>query len=220
MRVIRTTIAAALFAAAAATAAVAQAPAAGRPAATPARPAATSPAPQGGSATIAEGKFAIVDTEAFGDPKQGIQKLVAAFQVVEREFKPRRDEIQTLKTRYDGIVKQINDTQKVADQKALAALADQAETLKMEIEQKQQAGQRALDKRVKELTDPVYIDLNNALRSFANARGISVVFDASKMDGVMMIINPNGIDITAAFIAEYNQRNPASTASTTAPREE
>jgi Skp family chaperone for outer membrane proteins len=216
MRVIRTTIAAALFAASAATAAVAQAPAAGRPAATPARPA-TSTAPQGGSATIAEGKFAIVDTEAFGDPTNGIKKLVAAGQVIEREFKPRRDEITALKTRYDAIIKQGSDTAKVADQKSLAALADQAETLKLEIEQKQQAGQRALDKRIKELTDPIYLDLNNALRSFANARGISVVFDASKMNGVMMIINPNGIDITDAFIAEYNQRNPASTASTSAP---
>lgn len=206
MRVIRTTIAAALFAASAATAAVAQAPAA-RPAAPPAS-----------SAAVAEGKFAIVDTEAFGDQTKGIQKLVAAFQVVEREFKPRRDKITGLRTRYDGIVKQINDTQKVADQKALAALADQAETLKLEIEQEQASGQRALDKRVKELTDPIYLDLNNALRSFATARGISVVFDASKMDGVMMIINPAGIDITAAFIAEYNQRNPASTASTTAPK--
>ena len=159
-----------------------------------------------------DGKIAIIDTDAFGAQQGGIGRLVNAFQTVDREFKPRRDEIQGLKTRYDGIVKQINDTKNVADQKSLAALADQAETLKAEIEQKQQAGQRALDKRVKELTDPVYQDISGALQSYARQRGITVVFDVSKMGGVMMVVN-DAVDITKAFIADYNQRNPAAAAS-------
>ena len=204
MKVIRHTFAAAALAAFAAVAASAQAPAQ-RPAPAPA---------QGGGATIAEGKFAVVDTDAFTDQKDGIKRLVAAFQTVEREFKPRRDELQQLQTRYEALAKQISDTQKVADQKALAALADQADTLKTDIEQKQQAGQKALDKRVKELTDPIYQDIGQALQAFAKSRGISVVFDISKMQGVVMLVNPAGVDITDAFIAEYNQRNPATTAST------
>ena len=205
MKVIRHTFAAAALAAIAAVAAVAQTAPAQRPAPAPA---------QGGGATIAEGKFAVVDTDAFTDQKDGIKRLVAAFQTVEREFKPRRDELQQLQTRYEGLAKQIQDTQKVADQKALAALADQADTLKTDIEQKQAAGQKALDKRVKELTDPIYQDIGQALQVFAKSRGISVVFDISKMQGVVMLVNPAGVDITDAFIADYNQRNPAATAST------
>jgi Skp family chaperone for outer membrane proteins len=214
MKAIRNTLAAAALAALAALGANAQAPAGGRaaaPAATP-RPAA---AAQG--STIAEGKFAIVDTDAFQDPKEGIARLVSAAAVVDREFKPRRDEIQQLQTRYEALAKQIQDTQKVADQKALTALADQAETLKNDIERKQQDGQRAIQKRWQELSGPIFTDINNALRAYAQARGISVVFDLSKMEGVVMVVNPQGIDITAGFIAEYNQRNPASTASTAAP---
>lgn len=202
MKVIRHTFAAAALAAFASVAAGAQT----QPAPRPAGPAT--------GATIAEGKFAVIDTDAFTDQKQGIQRLVAAFQTVEREFQPRRAELQQLQTRYEGLAKQIQDTQKVADQKALAALADQADTLKTDIEQKQQAGQKALDKRVKELTEPIYQDIGNALQAFAKQRGISVVFDISKMQGVVMLINPAGVDITDAFIADYNQRNPASTAST------
>jgi Skp family chaperone for outer membrane proteins len=213
MKAIRNTFFATALAAFAALNASAQTqPAASRPAPAQPRPAAAVPA-QGG-ATIAEGKFAIVDTDAFNDPKDGIQRLVAAFQVVEREFKPRRDEIQQLKTRYDALVKEINDTKSVADQKALAAKADQVDSLKSDIERKQQDGQKALDKRVQELTAPVYQDIGNALQAFARARGVSVVFDVSKMQGVVMVVN-DGIDITSAFIAEYNQRNPASTAAAT-----
>ena len=206
MKAIRKTFFAAAFAAFAALTASAQAPAA--------RPAAPAPT-QGGTGVIAEGKFAIIDTDAFNDPAQGIKRLVAAFQTVEREFKPRRDEIQTLRTRYDALVKEINDTKSVADQKALASKADQAEALKVEIERKQQDGQKALDKRVQDLTGPVYQDIGNALQAYAKARGLSVIFDVSKMQGVVMVVN-EGIDITGAFIAEYNQRNPA-TAAAAAP---
>ena len=216
MKAIRNILAASAFAAFAALGVNAQAPArtTPAPAAQTPRPAAPAAGTQG---AIAEGKFAVVDTDVFQDPKEGIARLVSAAAVVDREFKPRRDEIVQLQSRYDALAKQIQDTQKVADQKALAALADQAETLKNDIERKQQDGQRAIQKRWQELSGPIFTDINNALRVYAQSRGISVVFDLSKMEGVVMVVNPNGIDITAGFIADYNQRNPASTASTAAP---
>jgi Skp family chaperone for outer membrane proteins len=218
MKAIRNTLAAAALLTFAALGANAQAPAGGRAATpAPATPRPSAPAAGAQGTTIAEGKFAVVDTDLFQDPKDGIARLVSAAAVVDREFKPRRDEIQQLQTRYDALVKQIQDTQKVADQKALAGLADQAETLKSDIERKQQDGQRAIQKRWQDLSGPIFTDINNALRAYAQSRGISVVFDLSKMEGVVMVVNPNGIDITAGFIADYNQRNPASTASTVAP---
>jgi Skp family chaperone for outer membrane proteins len=208
MKAIRLTFFAAAFAAFAALTAAAQT----QPAARPAAPAAN---PQAAAAAIAEGKFAIIDTDAFNDPAQGIKRLLAAFQTVEREFKPRRDELQGLRTRYDALAKEINDTRAVADQKALAAKADQATQLETEIKRKQEDGQKALDKRVQELTGPVYQDIGQALQAFARARGLSVIFDVSKMQGVVMVVN-EGVDITGAFIADYNQRNPA-TAAAAAP---
>ena len=215
MKAIRITFFAAALAATAALTASAQT----QPAARPAAPATQTPRPAAPTAAqtataIAEGKFAIIDTEAFGDQKDGIKRLVAAFQTVEREFKPRRDEITGLKTRYDALVKEVNDTKAVADQKALAAKADQAQQLEIEIKRKQEDGQKALDRRVQELTGPVYQDIGNALQAYAKARGLSVVFDVSKMQGVVMVVD-GGIDITNAFIADYNQRNPAATAAAT-----
>ncbi|HEX8499318.1 MAG TPA: OmpH family outer membrane protein [Pyrinomonadaceae bacterium] len=207
MNSIRTTFFAAAFAACAALTASAQT----------AAPATRPAAPQVGSAAIAEGKFAIIDTDAFNDPSQGIKRLVAAFQTVEREFKPRRDEITGLKTRYDALVKEINETKAVADQKALATKADQATQLETEIKRKQEDGQKALDRRVQELTGPVYQDIGNALQAFARARGLSVIFDVSKMQGVVMVVN-EGVDITGAFIADYNQRNPSTASAAPAAR--
>lgn len=216
MKAIRYTVAAAALVAFAALGVNAQAPAGTRPA-TPA-PAASRPAAPAAQTTIAEGKFAVVDTDAFQDPKEGIARLVNAASTVDREFKPRRDEIQQLQTRYEALGKQIQETQKVADPKALQNLVEQAETMKNDIERKQQDGQRAIQKRWQELSGPIFTDINNALRAYAQARGVSVVFDLSKMEGVVMVVNPNGIDLTAGFIADYNQRNPASTAAATPGR--
>jgi Skp family chaperone for outer membrane proteins len=205
MKVIRHILAAAALAAIASVAAVAQ---------TAQRPAA-SPAPAQGGGAIADARFAVIDTDQFTDQNQGIKRLVAAWQALDREFKPRRDEVQQLQTRYDALVKEISETQKVADQKAIAAKADQAEQLKTEIERKQQDGQKALEKRAQDLLGPVQQDISNAILAFARARGISVVFDLSKLGNVVMLVNEKDpINITDAFIADYNQRNPASTAST------
>lgn len=213
MKLFRTIAASAFFAAMTVVTANAQAPAAGRPAAG-APPAAARAAAPGGP--IADGKVAIIDTAAFADPKAGVTRLVRAFDVVDREFKPRRDEIVQLKTRYDQIVSDINTTKGVSDEKALQAKADQAESLKSDIERKQQDGQRAIDKRIKELTEPIYQDISTALQAYAKSRGVTVLFDASKMAGVMFVVNDT-IDITEGFIAEYNQRNPATAASSSRP---
>ena len=205
MKAIRKTFFAAAFAAIAALTASAQTPAA--------RPAAPAAAPSS-SAAVADGKFAIIDTDAFGDQTNGIKRLVAALQSVEREFKPRRDELQTLRTRYEALAKEIQDTQKVADQKALAAKAEQAEGIEKEMKRKQEDGQAAYQKRLQELTEPIFRDLSQALTAFAKQRGITVVFDLSKLGGAMMVLD-GAPDITGAFIADYNQRNPAATAATT-----
>jgi Skp family chaperone for outer membrane proteins len=204
MKVIRNAAAAAIFAAFAALSVSAQQPAANRPAA----PAA---APAQAAANVPDAKVAIIDSDAFGDQKAGVQRLLAAFNTLDREFKPRRDELQTLKTRYDGLVKQINDTKAVANQASLAQLADQAETLEKDLKRKQEDGQAAYQKRLQELTEPVFRDLSQALQNYARQRNIAVVFDISKMGNAMMVVN-NAVDITDAFIADYNQRNPASTA--------
>lgn len=165
---------------------------------------------------VPDSKFAIVDTEEFGDPKTGVVRLASAFSTIERELKPKRDELQALQTRYDQLVKDINDTRAVADQKALAAKADQAEMLQKDIKRKQEDGQRDLEKRMKDLTDPIYADLSDALQAFARQKGVSVIVDISKFRGSMMVVN-NQVDITQAFIAKYNAEHTSAPAAAPKP---
>jgi Skp family chaperone for outer membrane proteins len=181
------------------------------------RPASPAPATGAGAqnVVVADSKIAIINTEAFGDPKNGITRLVSAMSGVDREFQPRRTELQGIKTRYEQLVKEIQDTKSVAAEAQLAQKAEQADSLKRELERKQQDAQIAFEKRMREAINPLYDDIGKQLEAFARQRGITMIFDASKMAGVMFVVN-DSLDITSAFIADYNRRFPA-TASATPP---
>jgi len=197
-----------IFAAAAIIAAVTVAVAASRQAG--AQPAAPAPG------VVPVGKVAVIDTEMFTDQKAGVARVNAAYNAIEREFKPRRDELQTLRTRYDALLKELGAPAPGADQRTLAAKADEAEKLKTDIERRQQDGQRTYERRWKELTDPVFIDLNKSLREYARQRDVAVVMDISKLSGAVMVVN-DALNITNAFIADYNRRNPAAGAAPATP---
>lgn len=187
----------------------AQQPATARP--SPQRPAAASPAAPQNTGVIAEGKIAIIDTEAFADPKTGITRLVGAFEVVNREFKPRSDELQKLRAQYEQLGKDIQATTPVEDQRARNAKLEQAEALKKDIERKTQDAQSAYQKKLREVTEPVYRDISPALQAFARQRGVNVIFDVSKLSEAMFVVNDT-VDLTRAFITDYNQRNPGTAA--------
>jgi Skp family chaperone for outer membrane proteins len=181
----------------------------GRQPAAPAQrpPAASSTAPQPTGA-VADGKIAIIDTEAFADPKTGITKLVRALEAVNGEFKRYSDELEKLRAQYAQLGKDIAATEKLEDQKARNAKIEQAEALKKDIERKTQDAQSAYQKRLREATEPIYKDISPALQAFARQRGVNVIFDVSKLAEVMFVVNET-VDLTRAFIADYNQRNPS-----------
>ena len=180
--------------------------AAGRQPATSApRPAASATAPS--TFVIPDGKIAIVDTEAFADPKAGITRLIRAFDAVNAEFKKTSDDLQRMRAQYEQLGKDIAATQDLEKQSARNAKIEQAEALKKDIERKAQDAQSAYQKKLRETTQPIYDDISPALQAFARERGVNVIFDVSKLGQVMFVVNDT-VDLTRAFIADYNLRNP------------
>jgi outer membrane protein len=228
MRIKRAITAVVFAAATTASAAVAQTPArpagGGAAAPPPQRPPATAPAtsapvPQVGTGA---GTIATIDIQAFGDQKSGIARLLSAYATLEREFKPRQDELRTLRTRYEALGKELEQLQKAAsavDQTSLQKKVDEMANLEKDIKRKQEDAQAAVERREQELTGPVWDDINNALRAYAAQRGISIILERSRLAGnnLIFVVNDN-MDITREFITQYNQRNPATAAAAPANR--
>lgn len=179
-----------------------------RPAGTPA----TSAAPTQTTANVPDSKIALVDTDAFLDEKQGITKLVTAAKAVEAEFQPRRTELQNLQQQIDKATADLQKVQPVQDPKLSAQQQDKIDTMKKDLQRKGEDAQAAYQKRLQDKLGPVYEDIGKALDAYAKAHGITMVLDVTKIQG---IVSADGsLDITKAFIVEFNSKNPATAALT------
>jgi Skp family chaperone for outer membrane proteins len=211
MKRIRLIAAATLLAAAVAVSASAQT----RPGATTPRPAAT---PAISTAPVPDSKIAFIDTGAFGDEKEGINRYVTAMKGLEREFKPRQDELNNIQSRLKAIADEISKLSgnPVVDPKTTQAKQDEGERLQRDLKYKKEQADADFAKRYQEVVGPISADIGKSLDQFAAQRGITMILDISKLAPVVLTTNP-AMDVTRAFIAEYNSKNPA-TASATTPK--
>jgi Skp family chaperone for outer membrane proteins len=177
-----------------------------RPAGTPA----TSAAPSQTTANVPDSKIALVDTDAFLDEKQGITRLVTAAKAVEAEFQPRRAELQSLQQQIDRATADLQKVQAVQDPKLSAQQADKIDTMKKDMQRKGEDAQAAYQKRLQDKLGPVYEDIGKALDAYAKAHGITMVLDVTKIQGIVSAAD--SLDITRAFIVEFNSKNPATAA--------
>lgn len=171
-----------------------------------------SPAPQTNVA-VPDSKMALIYSDAFLDPKAGINRFTALMGTLNREFQPRQTELQSLQTKIQTLTKEIQDTATVADPKTIQTKRDQLEQAQTDYKRKGEDAQAAYERRRQEIFMPLQQDIGKALEVYAKARGITVIVDGSQ---VPVVYAAESLDITKAFIAEFNSKNPA-TASVTQP---
>jgi outer membrane protein len=173
---------------------------------------ATAPATQQATVAVPDSKIAMIYSDAFMDPKTGIAKFNTLLSTLNREFQPRQTELQGLQTRINTLTKEINDTQSVADPNTIRQKRDQLDQLNTEFKRKGEDAEAAYTKRRQDIFLPLQQDIGKALEAFAKARGITVIVDGSQ---VPVVYAAESIDITRAFINEFNSKNPATAAVTT-----
>lgn len=185
----------------------AQQPAGARPAARPAAAASTPTT----AAPAGEAKIGVVYTELFLDQKTGIQRLITTATGVQREFQPRITEIETLQRSIQTATSELEKKASVQDATASRVESERIEQLKRDFARKGEDLELAINKRRAEALGPISENINTALQAFARTRGISLLIDGSKLNGVMMVLN-DSVDLTSEFVADYNRRNPATAA--------
>jgi outer membrane protein len=193
---------------------------AGRPAAqptpTPTAPAQTAPAP---TVALPMSKMAVIYTDLFLDQKNGIAKFNSVLTKLNGEFQAVKTELNQLQTRAQALEDEINKLQNAPagtpiDQRTVQAKVDQLEQLKKDIQRKGEDAQNSYNKRRNDLFGPLQEEIGKALEAFAKARGINVIIDAAQ---VPLLYAADSLDITRAFITEFNSKNPVAAATTTPP---
>jgi outer membrane protein len=193
---------------------------AGRPAAPTPTPTATAPAATApATVQLPMSKMAIIYTDLFLDQKTGIAKFNSVVTKLNGEFQKTKDELTQLQTRAQTLESEVNKLREApegapVDQRSLQAKIDQLEQLKKDIQRKGEDAQAAYNRRRQELFTPLQDEIGKALEAFAKARGINVILDGTQ---VPLLYAADSIDITRAFINEFNSKNPVTATTTTPP---
>ena len=188
-------------------------PAAPQPTPTPAAPGTAAPA----TVALPVSKMAVIYSDLFLDQKTGIAKFNNVVTKLNGEFQKLKDEITALQQRAQTLEAEINKLREAPagtpiDQRSLQAKIDQLEQLKKDIQRKAEDAQSAYDRRRGELFNPLQEEIAKALEVFAKARGINVIIDAAR---VPLLYAAESIDITKAFIQDFNSKNPVTAVTVT-----
>lgn len=168
------------------------------------QPGPSASAPQ--SVVIPESKIALIYSDAFLDSKTGIVKFTALMTTLNREFQPRQTELNQLQQQIQTLDDDIKKTSAVADPKTIQAKVDQLEQKKKDYQRKGEDAEAAYKRRQQEIFAPLQDDIGRALEAYAKQRGINVIIDGSR---IPLVYAADNIDITRAFINEFNSKNPA-----------
>jgi Skp family chaperone for outer membrane proteins len=171
-----------------------------------AQPRPAAPAPAQSTANVPESKIALIYSDAFLDAKTGISRFTTLITNLNREFQPRQTELQTLQGKIQALTDDISKTAAVADPKTIALKQEQLDQAKKDFQRKGEDAQAAYNKKRTEMFSPLQEDIGKALEAYAKAHNINVIIDGSQ---VPLVYAADALDITRAFINEFNSKNPA-----------
>jgi outer membrane protein len=172
----------------------------------------TSAPPQ--TAAVPRSKIAVVYSGAFQDPKEGITRFGATITKLNAEFQPIQNELNQTAQRLNALQEEIKKMQggaTPATPQQIQAKIDQFDDQKKAYERKGEDAKTNYQRRRGELLMPLQDDVGKALDAFGKANGVTMIIDGSQ---VPLVYAADTIDITKAFIADYNRKNPATAAVT------
>ena len=176
------------------------------------------PATSSAPVNVPTGKVAVIFSAAFQDQKQGIAKFGVLLTKLNGEFQKTQDDLtQTAKNiqALQDEIKKLQESAAPVDPKTIQSKVGQLDQMKKDYQRRGEDGQAAYQRRRQEIFTPLQDDVGKALDVWVKARGITLVLDASQVEGILFAAET--IDITRAFISEYNSKNPV-TASATVPK--
>ncbi|MGH9838712.1 MAG: OmpH family outer membrane protein [Blastocatellia bacterium] len=184
-------------------AAIAQTPKpATRPAAT--NPAPSTPTPAGG--TGAEGKVAQITLAQLG---QGVNELKVKIDALNAEFQPVQKELKAMEEELLSLKNKIQTQGATVSAQVRSQWMDEGTEKEKLYKRKAEDAEQQGQKRLADVTQPIYAKILKFLESFCQQRGIVMVMEAGAayQSGVLVWAVPVA-DITDELMKEYNKANP------------
>ena len=168
------------------------------------------------TANVPVSKMAVIYSEAFQDPKNGIARFTVTLNKLNGEFQKVQDELTQTAQRLKGLQEEITRLQQagVTTPAQIQTKIDALDSQKRDYTRKGEDAKAQYQSRYQELFRPLQEDVSKALDTYGKVRGLTMIIDGSQTP---ILYVADTMDITRAFINEYNLKNP-STAQATPPK--
>ena len=153
--------------------------------------------------------IAVIDSSAFSDEKNGIARVMVAMKQIEAKFQPLRNELRGMRDRLNTMRADLQKKQAIQDARTTQQQSEAADQLDLQIKRKAEDAQASYQKESLALLEPLQKDIGDALNTYAQQKGISLLIDINR---VPVVYAANSLDITKDFIADYNRTHPAAAA--------
>jgi outer membrane protein len=173
-------------------------------------------APAVPSVNVPVSKLAVIYSEQFQDSKTGIARFTVTLNKLNAEFQKVQDDLTQTQQRLTVLQDEITRLQQAggATPAQIQAKIDTMDQQKRDYQRKGEDAKAQYQKRYQDLFLPLQDDVSKALDAYARTRGITLIIDGSQVPILYVV---ESMDVTKAFISEYNLKNPA-TAQATLPK--
>lgn len=154
--------------------------------------------------------IALIDTQVFSDEKVGITRYVQAMKALELEFMGRVHGYGDLYWHIAELTKEIaklKEGDAAINKQVIQSKQEDLDRFQRDLNNLRKEDDALFTKRYSEVVSPTAADINAALDRYAVQHGIMLILDKSKLNSTILISNP-AVDITQAFITEYNREHP------------
>lgn len=175
---------------------------------------ATSSAPAAGSApsggTGVEGKVAYLNVAQFN---QGIAELKVKIDALYSEFTPKEKELKAAEEELNNLKSKISNQGGTVSPQVRQQWQDELTQKDKDFNRKKEDYGAAGQKKLTELSAPVYNKISDFLKKYCQQRGIVLVLDGGRAyEAGVLVWGSQAADITKDFMDEYNKANPVGTA--------
>jgi Skp family chaperone for outer membrane proteins len=180
----------------------------------------TQPRPQApaaqAAANVPVSKMAVIYSEEFQNAKTGIARFNATLSKLNAEFQKTQDELNQTSQKLNQAQEEITKMQQTpgVTPAQIQAKIDAMDQQKKDYTRRGEDAKAQYQKRYQDLFVPLQDDVGKALDVYAKGRGITMVIDGSQTP---ILYAAESMDITKAFIIDYNSKNPV-TAQATPPK--
>ena len=153
----------------------------------------------------APGNIAVINSAQFSDDKAGIARVMAAQKALEAKFQAVRAELRVMQERLNTMRADIDKKRTIQDQRMTAQQAEAADQLELQLKRKTEDARASYQKDMLAALEPLQKDIENALTTYSQTKGISLLIDINR---VPVVYAAPTLDITRDFIADYNRTHP------------